>query len=209
MRSRLTGEKGEPAMSAACFPTAPNSAPMTDISAARKIVPDLSIPFDQAILDTIAKPPFAVRSATVPDAAIRVIRELVVGAVVASELARPSHDHALSAHETAIGFACFGAIRLAAEIRAVGHPTQPTDLLGALLDCISATCTADEMNRVVESGMAVFNVLRLDPKLEGLCDAIEDLFVWYARTGAPAYIELAANTLRGVAEARRRPLKLN
>ncbi len=172
------------------------------------VAPDLVIPFDRAVLEIAAAPPFEGPSATVVEAAGKIICQFVTDAVKASGLAEASHDDALSAQEVAVALACWGAIRLSAELDRVGPAPQPSDLMSPLLQSVSVRYSEAEVMKVVETGMAVFNAMRKDPKLDSLCDAIQDLFVLYARTGDPAHVELAATALRGLAEARRRPVSL-
>ncbi len=64
------------------------------------------------------------------------------------------------------------------------------------------------MTRVLKAGMAIFNSMRGNPKLDSLCSTIQELFALYARTGDPAHVKLASTVLRGLAEARRRPVSL-
>src|SRR5258708_16099198 len=111
---------------------------MTDQPPAGPIVPDLSIPFDRAIVEIIAKPPFDRAGATAAEAGGLIIRQLTTDALAASGLGGPTRDHVISAQETAIGFACWGAVRFAAELAEDGSTTQPADFLTSYLDEISA-----------------------------------------------------------------------
>lgn len=167
--------------------------------------PDLSIPFERAILVTMARPPIELAHATAEAASQRLIRHVVEAAMLAVGDVGATRNDTVEARATALAFAYWGAVRLSAELAGTASaPPPPTDLMAATFELLFAGYSEIEVKHMAESGLSVFKAMSVNPQLAGLCGALQDVFSYYARTGDDAYLPMASSVLKALHAARRR-----